>query len=357
MTATAPDFSGTEQVRIGQELPFDTLSAWLADNVPGFRGPLHIEQFKGGQSNPTYKLMTPWQSYVLRRKPRGPLLKGAHAVEREYRVTRALSDAGFPVAAPVALCTDDAVIGSAFFVMKIVSGRIFWDSTFPGLQPTERGRYFDQLNVTLARLHSLDPGALNLADYGRPTDYLRRQITRWSTQYRNDELAGRNADMDRLVEWLPQHVPEGDECRIVHGDYRADNVVFEPHGPEVLAVLDWELSTLGHPLADFTYHLMMYRLPPHIIGGFAGADLAALGIPTEGEYVRAYCRHTGRAGIDSLNFYMAFNMFRFAAILHGIQGRIVRGTASSAHAHSMAANLGPLAALAWQQTMSRSEYA
>jgi len=351
------DFSGTEKIRAGQELPVDALSAWLVDNVTGFCGPLYMEQFKGGQSNPTYKLVTPGKSYVLRRKPRGTLLKGAHAVEREYRVTLALSEAGFPVASPLALCADEAVIGSAFFIMDLVPGRIFWDSTFPALQPFQRRGYFDQLNATLARLHSLNPGALGLADYGKPTDYLKRQIARWSTQYQNDDLAGRNVDMDRLVEWLPQHVPPGDECRIVHGDYRADNLVFDANGPRVLAVLDWELSTLGHPLADFTYHLMMYRLPPSIIGGFAGADLVALGIPTEEEYVRAYCQRTGRTGIAQLNFYMAFNMFRFAAILHGIRGRIARGTASSAHAKSMAANVAPLAAMAWQQTTSRSEYA
>jgi aminoglycoside phosphotransferase (APT) family kinase protein len=352
----AQDFSGTETVRPGQELPVESLTAWLAAQVPGFGGPLQVEQFRGGQSNPTYKLSTPNQSYVLRRKPRGVLLKGAHAVEREYRVTQALSRAEFPVAEPLALCTDESVIGSAFFVMRLVTGKIFWDSTFPGLQPAERGRYFDALNATLARLHAFDPVKLDLADYGRPNDYLKRQVARWSQQYLDDHAAGRNADMDRLVDWLPQHIPAGDESRLVHGDYRADNLVFDPQGPAVLAVLDWELSTLGHPLADFTYHLMMYRLPSSIIGGFAGADLAALGIPSEADYVRAYCRRTGRIGIDHLDFYMAFNMFRFASILHGIQGRIARGTASSANAQSMAANVEPLAALAWQQAQRENSF-
>ena len=348
------DFAGTEPVRAGQELPVDELSAWLAEHIGDFRGPLRIEQFKGGQSNPTFKLITPRRSYVLRRKPRGQLLKGAHAIEREYRVTRALGSVGFPVATPLALCMDEQVIGSHFFVMNLVEGRIFWESTFPGLPSTERNHYFDALNATLASLHSLDPERLGLADYGKGSDYLERQIARWSRQYVEEAAAGRVADMDRLLEWLPQHVPAEEPARIVHGDYRADNLVFDLRAPCVQAVLDWELSTLGDPIADFTYHLMMYRLPPKIIGGFAGADLPALGIPPEEDYVRSYCRRSGREGIAGLNFYMAFSMFRLAGILHGIRGRILRGTASSPHAQSMAANLEQLAALAWQQTTSRS---
>jgi aminoglycoside phosphotransferase (APT) family kinase protein len=344
------DFAGTEPVRSGQELPTNALCEWLSQNVPGFSRPLEIEQFKGGQSNPTYKLSTPRASYVLRRRPRGTLLNGAHAVDREYRVTQALAQAHFPVATPIALCTDESVIGSAFFVMQLVTGRIFWDSTLPGLEPIERARYFDQLNATLAQLHALDPVALDLDDYGKSSDYLQRQVARWSKQYVDDPVAGRNEGMDRLVDWLPRHIPPGDESRLVHGDFRADNVVFDTGTSRVRAVLDWELSTLGHPLADFTYHLMMYHLPPSIIGGFAGADLKTLGIPSEADYIRTYCRRTRRAGIDHLNFYMAFNMFRFAAILHGIRGRIARGTAISAHAQTMAANVEPLAMLAWQQT-------
>jgi aminoglycoside phosphotransferase (APT) family kinase protein len=348
------DFAGTEQVRAGHELPVNELSAWLAENIEGFQGPLRIEQFKGGQSNPTYKLITLGRSYVLRRKPRGQLLKGAHAIEREYRVTRALGGIGFPVAAPLALCMDEGVIGSHFFIMDLVEGRIFWESTFPGLPSAERKHYFDVLNGTLASLHSLDPEDLGLGDYGKGNDYLKRQIARWSRQYLEETAAGRVTDMDRLLEWLAQHVPAEEPARIVHGDYRADNLVFDVREPRVRAVLDWELSTLGHPIADFTYHLMMYRLPPNIIGGFAGAELKALGIPSEEDYVRLYCRRCGRESIEGLNFYMAFNMFRLAAILHGIRGRIARGTASSPHAQSMAANLEQLAALAWQQTTSRS---
>jgi aminoglycoside phosphotransferase (APT) family kinase protein len=341
------DLSGTECVRPGQELPAEALVAWLETHVEGFQGPLTIEQFKGGQSNPTYKLVTPAGSYVLRRKPRGPLMKGAHAVEREYRITHELSKVGFPVATPLALCTDEKVVGSAFFVMRHVTGRIFWGASLPGLSSAERGGYFDALNATLARLHGFDPAVLGLEDYGRPDRYLERQIARWSSQYRGDEAAGRNPDMDRLAEWLPQHIPAGNECRVIHGDFRADNVVFDSVEPRVLAVLDWELSTLGDPLADFTYHLMAYRLPPSIYGGVAGADLASLGLPSEAAYVEAYCRRTGRSGIEHLEFYMAFNMFRFAAILHGIRGRIARGTATSAHAKAAAEQFELLAGLGW----------
>jgi aminoglycoside phosphotransferase (APT) family kinase protein len=336
-------------MRPGQEIDPVALLRWLVVHVPGFSGPLTIQQFKGGQSNPTYKLLTPVRNYVLRRKPPGVLLKGAHAVEREYRVISALAGAAFPVARPYALCTDESVIGTWFYVMEMAEGRIFWDSRLPGLTAAERPHYFDALNSTIARLHGLDPATIGLADYGKPGNYFDRQIARWSRQYLEDDAAGRDAHMDRLIEWLPRHVPAGEASSVVHGDFRADNIVFHPTEPTVIAVLDWELSTLGHPLADFTYHLMMYRLPPQIIGGFAGKDLAALAIPSEAEYVAAYCRRTGRDGIAQLNFYLAFNMFRFAAILHGIKGRIVRGTASSAHAKSMADNVGPLAKIAWSQ--------
>jgi aminoglycoside phosphotransferase (APT) family kinase protein len=313
---------------------------------------LMIEQFKGGQSNPTYKLITPERAYVLRRKPPGVLLKGAHAIEREFRVTSALSGAGFPVAQPFALCVDDSVIGTWFYVMDMINGRIFWDSTLPGLSATERPRYFDAMNETVASLHSFDVQALGLGDYGKPGNYFARQISRWSRQYLDDQAAGRELYMDRLLDWLPAHVPPGEEQSVVHGDFRPDNLVFHPTEPKVLAVLDWELSTLGHPLADFTYHLMMYRLPPTIIGGFNGNDLRLLEIPSEEEYIDAYCRRTGRDGITHLHFYLAFNMFRFAAIMHGIKGRLARGTASSAHAQSMADNVEFLAKMAWTEAES-----
>jgi aminoglycoside phosphotransferase (APT) family kinase protein len=342
-------YAGTAGVRAGQEIEAPRLERWMRDHVEGYAGPLRIEQFRGGQSNPTYQLHTPGREYVLRRKPPGTLLPGAHAVEREFRVIRALDRIGFPVAHPYALCGDPEIIGTAFYVMQMVEGRIFWDTALPALSAAERPAYFDAMNFTIARLHTLDPGALGLTDFGKPGNYFARQIARWSRQYLEDHAAGRNADMDRLIEWLPAHIPAGEDSSIVHGDFRADNVIFHATEPKVLAVLDWELSTLGHPLADFTYHLMMYHLPPSVIGGLAGSDWARLGIPSEADYVAAYCRRTGRAGISHLNFYLAFNMFRFAAILHGIKGRIARGTAASAHAKSMTENIEPLAALARAQ--------
>jgi aminoglycoside phosphotransferase (APT) family kinase protein len=342
-------FAGTAGMRAGQEIDTTRLNEWLRGNIEGYAGPLQVDQFKGGQSNPTYKLTTPLAQFVLRRKPPGELLAGAHAVDREFRVISALAGAGFPVARPYAYCNDDAVIGTPFSVMDMVEGRIFWDSTLPGLSAAERPRYFDVMNETIAALHSLDPDTLGLADYGKPGNYFARQIARWSRQYLKDQAAGRDTSLDRLIEWLPNHIPAGDESRIVHGDFRADNLIFHASEPRVLAVLDWELSTLGHPLADFTYHLMMYRLPPSIIGGLWGKDLKRLHIPSEADYVAAYCRRMGRPRIEELDFYLAFNMFRFAAILHGIRGRVIRGTATSEHARSMADNVAPLAELAWAQ--------
>jgi aminoglycoside phosphotransferase (APT) family kinase protein len=321
-------------------------------HVDDFAGPLTVEQFKGGQSNPTYKLITPERCYVLRRKPPGKLLPGAHAVDREYRVISALRKENFPVAEALALCMDDSVIGTSFYVMAMVEGRIFWEAAFPEVERAERPAYFDAMNEAIARLHAIDPEAADLSDYGKPGNYFERQIGRWTRQYVGDVEAGRIAAMDRLAEWLPLNVPAGgEEARIIHGDFRCDNMVFHPTEPRVLAVLDWELSTLGHPLADFAYHLMMYRMPAGITAGLAGLDLTALNIPTEDEYVAAYCRRTGRAGIADLDFYVAFNMFRLAAILHGIKGRIARGTAASAHADKMVASLNGLAELAWEQAL------
>ena len=346
-------FAGVGAVRTGQELDAARLNSWMQAHIDDYAGPLTVQQFNGGQSNPTYKLVTPSRSYVLRRKPPGELLGGAHAVEREFRVITALYRTGFPVARSYALCTDSAVVGTWFYVMDMVEGRIFWDSSFPGLSIAERPQYFDAMNATLARLHAMDPEALALSDFGKAGGYFDRQIRRWSRQYLEDTAAGRDANMDRLIEWLPTHVPSGEESRIVHGDFRADNLIFHSTEPRVLAVLDWELSTLGHPLADFTYQLMMYYLPPHVIGGFNGKDLDALGIPSQSDYIGAYCRRTGRPGIEHLNFYIAFNMFRFAAILHGIKGRAVRGTAASAHAKSMADNMPLMAALAWNHAQTK----
>ncbi|MDT0575973.1 phosphotransferase family protein [Croceicoccus sp. F390] len=338
--------SGTTKVRSGFELDIPMLEHWLAGNVASFAGPLQVEQFKGGQSNPTYRLMTPARDYVLRRKPPGTLVKGAHAVEREARVMAALGQCGYPVPQIFGLCEDEAVIGTPFFIMELVEGRIFWDATFPGVGREERPAYFDAMNKALADLHRIDHEAAGLGDYGRPGNYFARQIARWSRQYTEDAQAGRNDDMDRLVDWLPQNIPAGDETTVVHGDMRCDNMIFHPSEPRVLAVLDWELSTLGHPLADFAYNAMMYRMPPDIVAGLAGADLASLNIPGEQAYVAAYCQRVGRQNIPDWEFYMAFNFFRLAAIFHGIKGRVLRGTAASAQAQSRAEAFPRLARLA-----------
>jgi len=345
--------SGTVEVRDNHRFDEARLAEWLAGNVEDYEGPLQVEQFRGGQSNPTYKLVTPGRSYVLRRKPPGKLLPGAHAVDREYRVISALGRQGFPVAHAYALCEDEAVIGTAFYVMEMVEGRIFWEADLPEIPREERPAYFAAMNATIAALHAIDPDAAGLGDYGKPGNYFERQIGRWSKQYLGDVEAGRVASMDRLVEWLPANIPAsaGDQSRVIHGDFRCDNMIFHAAEPRVLAVLDWELSTLGHPLADFTYHLMMYRMPAGATTGLAGLDLPALNIPSEDEYVAAYCRRTGRKAIDNIDFYMAFNMFRLAAIVHGIKGRVARGTASSGHAAKMAASLEPLADLAWSQAV------
>ena len=337
-------FTGTRP--LAQPLDTAALEAWLDAHVDGFQGPLALEQFKGGQSNPTYQLTTPGRSYVLRRKPPGKLLPGAHAVDREYRVITALAGQGFPVARSYGLCLDEAVIGTPFYVMEMVEGRIFWDPAFPEIAPAERPAYFDAMNATIAALHRIDPEAAGLGDYGKPGNYFARQIARWSRQYREDEEGGRVAAMDRLVEWLPEHVPPDEpQARIIHGDFRCDNMIFDAAEPRVLAVLDWELSTLGHPLADFSYHLMMYRMPDAL----GGRDLAALNIPSEADYVAAYCRRTGRDSLPDIDFYMAFNLFRLAGIVHGIKGRLVRGNASSDHAGEMVKRLEPLAELAWAE--------
>lgn len=324
------------------------LDRWMQDHVASYRGPLSIEQFRGGQSNPTFALSTPRGGYVLRRKPNGPLLKGAHAVEREARVISALFETGFPVPRVYGLCEDETVIGAPFFVMQLMKGRIFWDATFPEVSDEQRSRYFDAMNATIARLHRLDFLALGLGDFGVQGHYMERQITRWSKQYLEDEAAGRNPDMDRLVEWLPRHIPADDESSLVHGDFRCDNLMFDATNPDIVAVLDWELSTLGHPLADFAYHLMMYRVPPWGVAGLVGTNLEALRIPNEADYVAAYCQRTGRSSIPDLNVYLAFNLFRFAAILHGISGRVLRGTAVSSKARDLCAQLPAFALRAWE---------
>jgi len=342
--------SGTRDV--SERLRFDEagLARWMAANVAEFAGPVSVSQFKGGQSNPTYKLETPGAAYVLRRKPPGKLLPGAHAVEREYRVMKALGAQGFPVPRVHGLCEDESVIGTPFFVMDMVVGRIIWEAGFPGLSPAGRAQHFDAMNKTIAQLHSYDPAAIGLADYGKGENYVARQVERWSGQYEKDEEAGRIEAMDRLVAWLSAHLPDTSEPpRVTHGDFRCDNMIFAADRPEVIAVLDWELSTLGDPVADFAYHLLMYRMPAGIFTGLKGLDLAQQGIPSEEEYVARYCERTGRSALPGLDYLIVFNLFRLSAILHGIKGRLARGTASSAHAAQMVQGLEPLANLAWSE--------
>jgi aminoglycoside phosphotransferase (APT) family kinase protein len=354
--APAPTFSiesqvGTTSVRDAHRFDVVRLEHWMAANVAGFAGPIAVEQFKGGQSNPTYKVCTPDRDYVLRRKPPGTLLKGAHAIDREARVLSALGPAGIPVPRVHGLCRDESVIGTWFFVMDMVEGRIFWDATLPEVARDDRPAYFEAMNATIAALHAIDPVAIGLGDYGRAGNYFERQIARWSRQYLEDAEAGRDPNMDRLIEWLPTAIPAGEAVAIVHGDFRIDNMIFHPTEPRILAILDWELSTLGHPLADFAYHAMMYHMPPLIVPGLAGADLSALNIPGEAAYVDAYCRRTGQSALAGYDFALAFNLFRFAAILHGIRGRVLRGTAANAEARARGDAYPALAALGWEQAL------
>lgn len=342
--------TGTTPVRAGFEFDTVALARWMGEQIAGFQGPIKVEQFRGGQSNPTFKVSTPSKNYVLRRKPPGVLLKGAHAVEREARVMQALRPQGFPVPRVHALCEDVSLIGSPFFVMEHVEGRIFWDPALPQIAREERTIYFDAMNTTLAALHRLDPTQCGLDDFGNAGQYIARQVARWSRQYLEDHDAGRDPYMDRLIEWLPTALPPDDGAvAVIHGDFRCDNMIFDPIEPRIIAVLDWELSTLGHPLADFAYHAMMYRLPQTIVAGLGGLDLRTLGIPTESEYVDAYAARTGRTAIEHYDFYMAFNVFRLAAIFHGIKGRVLRGSAASAQAASRIAVFPELARFAWEQ--------
>jgi len=349
MSSLANANQGTTPVREGYGFDIVSLDRWMHENIPDYAGPIAVEQFRGGQSNPTYKLTTPGGNYVLRRKPGGPILKGAHAIEREAKVMSVLGLHGIPVPHVRGLCIDRSVIGTNFYVMDMVVGRIFWDASMSELNVTERPAHFDAMNATIAALHSIDPQTVGLGDYGRPGNYFARQIARWSKQYLEDEVAGRDPNMDRLIEWLPDHIPAEEETSIVHGDFRCDNMIFHPTEPRVLAVLDWELSTLGDPGADFAYHAMMYRMPPHIVAGLAGSDISALGIPSEAAYLEAYCRCRDMDGMPDYDFYVAFNFFRLAAIFHGIKGRFLRGNASSAQARERIAVLPELAALAWAQ--------
>jgi aminoglycoside phosphotransferase (APT) family kinase protein len=350
-------YTGTKAVAASHAFDTASLEAHLRDHLEGFAGPLSVEQFKGGQSNPTYKLVTPAASYVMRTKP-GPtakLLPSAHAIEREYRVMAALHGTGVPVARMHLLCENEAVIGRAFYVMEFVAGRVLWDQALPGLAPAERGAIYDEMNRVMAALHRVDVVASGLADYGKPGNYFERQIGRWSKQYLAS-VTGPNPAMDKLLEWLPTHIPAGardtSQASVVHGDYRLDNLIFHPTEPRIMAVLDWELSTIGHPLADFSYHCMSWHIPAGVFRGIAGLDIAALGIPSEREYVQRYCERTGRADMDAVmadwNFYLAYNLFRLSAIAQGIAKRVLDGTAASSQARATGDAAPELARLAWQ---------
>ncbi|KND61432.1 putative aminoglycoside phosphotransferase [Candidatus Burkholderia verschuerenii] len=351
---TDSDFSAFEGTRpINEQQRFfdaDALAAWLASNVAGFDGPMRIEQFAGGQSNPTFKLITPTRSYVMRAKP-GPaakLLPSAHAIEREYRVMDALAATDVSVARMLALCEDESVIGRAFYVMDFVEGRVLWDPSLPGMTPAERAAIYDETNCVIAALHTVDVEAAGLSTYGKPGNYFERQIGRWSKQYVASETETIDA-MNKLIDWLPRHIPPSNNAKVsvVHGDFRLDNLIFHPTEPRALAVLDWELSTLGDPLADFAYHCMAWHVEPSQFRGIARLDWAALGIPDETAYVARYCARTGLTIEGDWNFYLAYNMFRIAAILQGIMKRVVDGTAASAQAVDAGKRARPMAELAW----------
>ena len=351
------EYTGTRAVADSHAFDIAALEAYLKRELLGFDGPLSVEQFKGGQSNPTYKLQTPQRAFVMRSKP-GPvakLLPSAHAIEREFRIMKALSGSEVPVAQMLLLCEEEAVIGRVFYIMEFMDGRVFWEQSLPGLPREKRGEIYDEMNRVIAALHRIDVAAAGLSDFGKPGNYFERQIGRWSKQYvasATDTIT----EMDALIKWLPAHLPasslDASQITVVHGDYRLDNLVFHRDEPKIIAVLDWELSTIGHPLADFSYHCMAWHIPPGTFRGIGGLDYAALGIPPEAEYVRRYCERTGRPDPQALmadwNFYLAYNLFRLASITQGIAKRVVDGIASSAQAKATGAATRPLAQMAWR---------
>ncbi len=350
MISRQEQFSGTRDVLEALKFDPEPLQAFMLSHVEGFQGPLTVRQFRGGQSNPTYLLAAPSGEYVMRRKPPGKLLKSAHAVDREYRVISALYAADFPVPRPYVLCEDEEIVGTMFFIMEFVEGRIFWELDLPDSDPGERRAIYEHANQTIADLHNFDHEKIGLSDFGKPGNYFARQISRWSKQYAASETSEITA-MNKLIEWLPGNIPLDESATVVHGDYRLDNMIIHPAEPRIIAVLDWELSTIGHPLGDFTYHLMAWQMPAIGIGstGLQGKDLEALGIPSEEDYVASYCAKTGRDdGIANRDFYSAYNFFRIAAILQGIAGRVRDGTAASVHAERAANAVAPLASLGWE---------
>ncbi|HEX3675588.1 MAG TPA: phosphotransferase family protein [Rhizomicrobium sp.] len=347
MADTADDrqdkFTGTKDVVESHRFDEKKLERYLAERIDGFQTPMEVRQFKGGQSNPTYKLITPNRNYVLRRKPPGKLLPSAHAVDREFRIISALHPTGFPVAKPYLLCEDESVIGTMFYVMDCVDGRIYWGPMLPDQTPKQRGEIYDAMNETFARLHNLDWEKLGLQDYGKPGNYVARQTARWTKQYKASETEHID-EMERLIEWLPQHLPTDARDSIVHGDYRLDNMILHPTEPKVIAVLDWELSTIGEPLADFTYLLMNW-----VNGSISTIpDLKAHGVPTVEETVDYYCSLTGRSGLHDLDWFFSYNAFRLAGILQGIVGRVRDGTANSPHAAQQADRVVSLAQASWR---------
>ena len=350
-------FIGTREVSGSHAFDIPALGTYLSQHLEGFQGPLTVQIFKGGQSNPTYKLITPGRAYVMRTKP-GPvakLLPSAHAVEREFKVMRGLAGTDVPAPRMHCLCEDESVIGRAFFIMEFIEGRVLWDQSLPGMTKVERAEIYDEMNRVISALHRVPFAERGLADYGKPGNYFERQIGRWSKQY-SASITQPIDEMDQLMAWLPAHVPaaamDPGMVSIVHGDFRLDNLIFHPSQPRILAVLDWELSTLGHPLADLSYHCMGWHIPPGTFRGIGGLDLPSLGIPTEAEYVRRYCERTGlntpEAVLNDWDFYLAYNLFRMAAILQGIAKRIEAGTAASAQAVASAAGARPLAQIAWR---------
>lgn len=351
MTDSSERLTGTQALAAQHAFDLTRLDQFMQAHVQGYGGELQLERFKGGQSNPTFKLSAGGKNYVLRRKPSGVLLPSAHAVDREFRVMQALAGTDVPVPRVYALCGDPEVIGTAFYIMECVEGRILWDPSLPGMTPVQRAAHFDELNRVMAALHRVDPQAVGLGDYGKPGNYIERQVGRWSKQYRAAETETVDA-ANQLMAWLPQHIPAGEQVAIVHGDYRLDNVIFHPTEPRILAVLDWELSTLGHPLVDFAYHCMTWHISSAGSRGLADLDLPALGIPTEQQYLQTYLKRIGRADVQAVSdadwtYYMVFNLFRAASISQGIMARALQGNASNVAALEAGKSARPLAEQAW----------
>ena len=328
-------------------LPMEALAHYLQTQGLTGNGPLTLSPLSGGQSNPTFRLSTGERHYVLRKKPPGQLIASAHAIDREYRVMKALQGSSVPVPRMFAYCEDESIVGTPFYLMEFLEGRVLVDQSLPGMAPSERGAIYREMNRVIAALHRVDYEAAGLASYGKPGNYFARQITRWSRQCRESTLPVNDA-MQKLMEWLPEHIPAGDETTLVHGDYRLDNLVYHPTEARVIGVLDWELSTLGHPLADLSYQCMAWHIAPALWRGIAGLDLAALGIPSEAEYVAMYAKATGRDPAEHWEFYLAYNLFRMAAILHGIAQRAADGNAAADDAVETGRKAGPLAELGWQ---------